>query len=220
MATAPWNNWRARWEATAFACRAKGGEVQELRVDPPALESEVVAVEKELGQPIPEGMRSVLLGFSRHVEVRWFLPEDLDPPKPFNQIFGGECYWDLNELVSREENRLSWVKECFPNPADSYDAVWHEKLGFASVGNGDVIAFDLRAEGQPVVYLSHDDGEGHGQVMGGDFVSFIDQHSRVGCPGLEDWQWLPFCDSTFKGINGDGESARTWRQWFGLELPA
>ena len=37
------------------------------------------------------------------------------------------------------------------------------KLGFMNVPNGDVIAFDMKeSEINPsVVYLSHDDGEGH-----------------------------------------------------------
>lgn len=40
------------------------------------------------------------------------------------------------------------------------------KLGFMNVPNGDVIAFDMKeSEINPsVVYLSHDDGEGHGYI--------------------------------------------------------
>ena len=40
------------------------------------------------------------------------------------------------------------------------------KLGFMNVPNGDAIAFDMKeSEINPsVVYLSHDDGEGHGYI--------------------------------------------------------
>ena len=41
------------------------------------------------------------------------------------------------------------------------------KLGFMNIPNGDVIAFDMKeSEINPsVVYLSHDDGEGHGYIL-------------------------------------------------------
>ena len=43
-------------------------------------------------------------------------------------------------------------------------------MGFMNVPNGDVIAFDMKeSEINPsVVYLSHDDGEGHGYILGKD----------------------------------------------------
>jgi hypothetical protein len=48
----------------------------------------------------------------------------------------------------------------FPNPADPYDCVWHEKLAVLDVPNGDLIAIDLEPSAQgSVVYLSHDGGE-------------------------------------------------------------
>ena len=51
------------------------------------------------------------------------------------------------------------------------------KLGFMNVPNGDVIAFDMKeSEINPsVVYLSHDDGEGHGYILGKDFNTYLEQ---------------------------------------------
>ena len=57
------------------------------------------------------------------------------------------------------------------------------KLGFMNVPNGDVIAFDMKeSEINPsVVYLSHDDGEGHGYILGKDFNTYLEQLLLVGC---------------------------------------
>ena len=69
------------------------------------------------------------------------------------------------------------------------------KLGFMNVPNGDAIAFDMKeSEINPsVVYLSHDDGEGHGYILGKDFNTYLEQLLLVGACGNEDWQMLPFC---------------------------
>ena len=50
-------------------------------------------------------------------------------------------------------------------------------MGFMNVPNGDVIAFDMKeSEINPsVVYLSHDDGEGHGYILGKDFNTYLEQ---------------------------------------------
>ena len=54
------------------------------------------------------------------------------------------------------------------------------KLGFMNVPNGDAIAFDMKeSEINPsVVYLSHDDGEGHGYILGKDFNTYLEQLIR------------------------------------------
>ena len=56
-------------------------------------------------------------------------------------------------------------------------------MGFMNVPNGDVIAFDMKeSEINPsVVYLSHDDGEGHGYILGKDFNTYLEQLLLVGC---------------------------------------
>lgn len=54
-------------------------------------------------------------------------------------------------------------------------------MGFMNVPNGDVIAFDMKeSEINPsVVYLSHDDGEGHGYILGKDFNTYLEQFRFV-----------------------------------------
>lgn len=43
--------------------------------------------------------------------------------------------------------------------------------------------------------------------------------SPLGCPGPEDWQWLPFTSKGTTMLDPDGEAARAWRETVGLELP-
>ncbi|MNN71967.1 hypothetical protein D3C81_1879570 [compost metagenome] len=86
--------------------------------------------------------------------------------------------------------------------------MWHNKLAFLEVGNGDYFAFDLNEEGTyPIVYLSHDDGEGHGYIIAKNFIELIDNWSRICFVGSEDWQWLPFVQSSESGILPDSDSA-------------
>lgn len=94
------------------------------------------------------------------------------------------------------------------------------KLGFMNVPNGDVIAFDMKeSEINPsVVYLSHDDGEGHGYILGKDFNTYLEQLLLVGACGNEDWQMLPFCLDAQSGIVSDCENAKEYRKLIGLQI--
>ena len=94
------------------------------------------------------------------------------------------------------------------------------KLGFMNVPNGDAIAFDMKeSEINPsVVYLSHDDGEGHGYILGKDFNTYLEQLLLVGACGNEDWQMLPFCLDAQSGIVSDCENAKEYRKLIGLQI--
>lgn len=212
-----WDRWTSDWAAILAACNALGGQASELAIAQPATASDVQAVASELGRPLPESLRQVLLDFSSAVSFRWRLPKDFKLPKPLREIFGGELAWDVRRLVEVEQERASWQQNVFPNADDAYDSVWHNKLGFIAVPNGDVIAFDLAGGSDPpVVYLSHDDGEGHGYRLGDNFIEFIDRWSSLGCPGPEDWQMMPFIESATSGLLPDCENAKQWRQLIGL----
>lgn len=213
---APYDRWVRRWEATLAACRQLAGDARELRIGPPATKAEVEAVEHELGRELPPEFRRVLTEFSADVELRWFLPDGFPLPQPLREIFSGECWWRLSLLVDMEAGRKGWVDSCFPNPDDAYDRVWHGKLGFLEVGNGDLLSLDVAASPASVVYLSHDDGEGHGYHLGSDFIDFIDRWSLLGCPGGEDWQMLPFISGPTSGLNPDGPNAVLWRETLGV----
>jgi len=85
--------------------------------------------------------------------------------------------------------------------------------------NGDIIALHLDGDGSaPVAYLSHDDGEGHGRVLGWSVLDFLDRWTLLGCPGPEDWQMLPFMHPDAPYLDPEGENARAWRAWMGLRF--
>ncbi len=215
-----WNNWITRWEKTIEAIKLIGGESNGIHIGKPASEQEIIDIEEKLGYKLPESFRDVLLNFARSVDCGWELNDCIDLPKEFRGIFAGECIWDVNNLIDIDESRKDWVRECFPNPYDEYDRVWHNKLAFMNVGNGDKIAIDLEKypEYTPVVYLSHDDGEGHGYILGHDFKDFIDRWTLIGCPGSEDWQIIPFVDTPTSGINPSCVNALEWKQLIGLKF--
>ena len=188
-------------------------------IAPPATELEILAVEARLGMRIPTAFRTVLGQFSAEVSVRWQLPTDERPPEPLLGIFSGGCDWSLSDLPLFESQRRSWVDEVFSDPSNAYDRVWHGKLAFDAVPNGDLIALDLgEVASGAVTYLSHDDGGGHGYRLGLDFVQFIDNWTLLGCPGPEGWQMLPFIESPTSGLDAYGANARLWRNWFGIDL--
>ena len=213
------DSWQPMWEAALAACDRMGGETTPLIIEPPAPEREVQEIERTLGQPLPSAFRTVLTSFSREVSFSWYLPEEKELPEPLRGIFSGGCNWSLASLTGLDERCGSWAKACFPNPNDTYDRVWYNKFPFLAVPNGDYMAIDLDAgKRSPVVYLSHDGGSGHGLELGEDFIDFVNRWSQMGCPGAEDWQWLPFSSEASSFIDPECPNAILWRKWFGLRI--
>jgi hypothetical protein len=184
-----------------------GGTWDEVMIDDPATEQELIRIETTLGQALPAGLRQFALTVSRRIEFHWYLPEDYELPEPFRDIFSGGLDYDVSKIPEHEQGRAGWERECFPDPDDPYDLVWHNKLGFHHVPNGDYLGFDLQGR---VVYLSHDDGEGHGYVMASSFVDLLERWIPLGCPGPEDWQWLPFVSGATSGILPNSAKANEW----------
>lgn len=210
--------WIDRWERALDACDSIGGSTDELIVRGPATERAVKNVEKNFGLTLPAAFRQVLTQFSAEVEFRWFLPKRFELPDALRGIFSGECRWSLDRLSAIEDSRRQWVEGCFPNVEDEYDRVWHNKLAFLDVKNGDMLALDLALSPSPVVYLSHDGDDTHGYRLGADFADFIDRWTLLGCPGAEDWQMMPFLDSPTALLDPDGANAALWRTVFGLRF--
>jgi hypothetical protein len=94
---------------------------------------------------------------------------------------------------------------------EQYRSSLHGKLKFMSVDNGDVIAFDLTATGEPpVVYWDHETEEV--TYLAPTFHDFIDHITMLKCIGNELWQYAPFL--TNEGLDAKGEVAKKWRNWF------
>tara|TARA_Y100000815_G_scaffold226694_4_gene214827 strand:- start:978 stop:1634 length:657 start_codon:yes stop_codon:yes gene_type:complete len=207
-----------RWETMLEAVNRLGGRVDPLIVEPPATKADVESLERRLGTSLPAALRDVLLTFSRSVEFRWFLPDDYRLPAEFRHIFCGDCHWSIESIEMSNEGKEHWIKVVFPDPSDPYDAVWHDVLAVQDVGNGDYLAIEIRAnEPNPVTYLSHDDGEGHGLKLGEDFKDFLLRWSRLGCVGAEDWQWLPFATAD-GSLDPNCDLATSYRALIGAQI--
>lgn len=190
-------------------------DIGDVVIGPPATAAEVTAVERELGLELPESFRSTLMTVARSIEWRWWTSGGFDAP--FDEIFSGELSWSLDRLVEERKDWQGWIDGCFPDPDDPYDAVWHDKLVFHSVANGDRLAVDLdpRRSGE-VVYLSHDDGEGHGVTMASSLGDLVDRWVPLACPGSEDWQWLPFVPEGNGPIDPACPNGSAWIELVGL----
>src|SRR5262245_55408875 len=228
-----WNGLIETWQATLKAVeRVRGyttlkgarsagishSKMWGLTIEDPASPADIGRIETDIGIALPPALGTLFLECARKVDFRWQLPDEFRVSR-FRGLFGGGFSLCLNAMPEHATNMRGWVEGCFRNPDDPYDAVWHQKLGVIPVMNGDYIGIDLRPEHLgKVVYLSHDDGEGHGCVLGADMLDFLRRWTRLGCPGPEDWQWLPFTSSKTSMLDPDGEAAREWRRTLGLEI--
>ena len=198
-----------------------GGEVEPLTIEKPATEEEVKAVEAKLGYTLPPHFREVLLENTAHLEFGWDIDdiideEDISLPDKLAEIFRGKLLFGLDLLLDYEEDRQDWEGEAYPNSDKEYDRVWHNKMSFFQVGNGDYIAIELEPENYvKVVYLSHDGSENHGLYIADNFKEFLMNYAAVGCTGGEDWQWEPFYTKG-KGIDPTSKNAKTWYKVLGI----
>ena len=198
-----------------------GGEVEPLTIEKPATEEEIKAVEAKLGYTLPPHFREVLLENTAHLEFGWDIDdiideEDISLPDKLAEIFRGKLLFGLDLLLDYEEDRQDWEGEVYPNSDKEYDRVWHNKMSFFQVGNGDYIAIELEPENYgKVVYLSHDGSENHGLYIADNFKEFLMNYAAVGCTGGEDWQWEPFYTKG-KGIDPSSKNAKTWYKVLGI----
>ena len=190
-----------------------GGEVEPLTIERPATEEEIKAVEAKLGYTLPPHFREVLLENTAHLDFYWSIYEFLLKnedflPEGLVEIFRGQLLFGLDLLLDYEDDRKGWVKEVYPDYNNEYDRVWHNKMSFHQVGNGDYIAIELEPENYgKVVYLSHDGSENHGLYIASNFKEFLMNYAAIGCIGGEDWQWEPFYTAG-KGIDPTSDNAQ------------
>lgn len=187
---------------------------------------EIEEAEKKLKISIPPSLREFFLKYSKKLEFFASLKDEFceNLPDELSSIFCASIEISLDSLIRTEESRQGWVEYCFTDENNEYDKVYYNKLGFIGVMNGDIIALDLndKKEDHSVVYLSHDEGEGHGYILGNSFNEFLENYIAIGLCGEEDWQMLPFIKDSTSGINPNCPNAITYRKlvfsWFLLEL--
>ena len=213
-----WNNFINELKKFQKGIENIGGYIRETKIEISAKEEEIAEIEQKLGYRIPEEFRDILLNYSSHFEYYWSIyreqgEEQIEVPDNLKVIFSGNLHWGLYFLIDFEESRKGWVDICYPDYNNDYDKVWHNKLAFCEVGNGDYIAIELEKENYGrIVYLSHDGGEGHGYYLADNFKELLNNWSKVGCVGGDDWQWELFCTEG-KGIDPDCKNAKLWREY-------
>ena len=189
------------WRAALAACAARGGETRPLVIEPPATESRVAEVERALGHALPPRLRRFFLEEAASVQFQWFLPTGDEPP--FVDIFSGELSISLEQQtdIAAQNGRRG-------------------RVAFQLVANGDLVAIDVRKMGEPVVFLSHEGGDGQGVVLGRNLDDYLARHAALGGVGAEECQWLPFVSEIAdeRILDPDGDAADRWRRWFGLPL--
>ena len=198
-----------------------GGEVEPLTIEKPATEEEIKAVEEQLGYTLPPHFREVLLENTAHLDFYWDINDITDEgnislPDKLVEIFRGQLLFGLDLLLGYEESRKGWEEDVYPDYNNEYDRVWHNKMSFHQVGNGDYIAIELEPENYgKVVYLSHDGSENHGLYIADNFKEFLMNYAAIGCTGGEDWQWDPFYTKG-KGLDPTCENAQAWYKVLGI----
>lgn len=206
------------WTQFAERIQLLGGSVPAFVIEEPATQDEVAKLEQQLGLILPTSLKEVLLEFSKKIEFRWFMPDNFKLDGPLSAIFSGDRHWSLEWLVQFNEAKDHWKNEVFPNKDDAYDVIWHNKIAFHEVGNGDYLAIDIsQADKEPIVYLSHDDGAGHGVELARNFKDFLFLTSRLACVGGEDWQWLAFMENGKPYLNPDCQNALNFRAALGFD---
>ena len=183
-----------------------------------ASKSELLMVEEKLGHPIPPSLKEFFIKFSKSMDFYARFCDSFKLDGDLSEIFCAEFTVSIDELINAEESRLSWIDGCFSNVKDPFDKVWHNKLGFMTVGNGDVLAFDLNddKEDKRVVYLSHDGMPQHGYVLGESFGDFFTKYLLIGACGKECWLLDKFMDDGTGGINPNCDNAKKYKEIIGL----
>jgi cell wall assembly regulator SMI1 len=216
MDKAIWDKWVRDWNWILMIAKKRNWDHDPLLIKPPVKLSQITQLEKELGINYPSAFKTVLTEYASGVRFGWQI-EGEETEGEFKGVFcgcGRGYLWDFGTLKDDYENYIKQL-EGFPNIDDEYDRVWHNKIPFLDVPNGDTIAFDIAKglENSAVVYLSHEGDDFHGSRLGENFIEFITRWSNLGCIGTEDWQYEPFYDSEKRKLRDHAPVIERWKQW-------
>ena len=190
----------------------------EYRRAEPATAVEIADLEKKLGRRLPLSLKEFLTAFSKNLLFDVEYPEDHYPDKFYPM--GGYLEISSATIVRDENKRQEWIKDCFPNPDDSYHRIWHDKIGFIMVPTGDFIALDLTdaKDDKRVVYLSHDgDDDINGHVLAAGFGEFMERYINIGQFLPEAWElWAHIPEEGNGYLDPECGAAKEFRRSIGL----
>jgi hypothetical protein len=125
-------------------CKKKNWDTDPLIIKPTINADEIIQIENEFQIKYPFEFKTILTQYSSGVLFSWQI-ENEETEGAFRKIFcgcGRGYLWDIETLKSDVEKYNNWVSRCFSNIDDEYDKIWHNKVPFLNVPNGDIIAFD------------------------------------------------------------------------------
>ena len=212
-----WDKWIKQWEWILQIAKRRKWDYEDIKIKPSVHISEIEKVETALRITYPFEFKLILSEYSSGVDLFWQTQNE-ETEGEFREVFrgGGRGYlWDFDQSEDLYEGYKGWVENCFSNPEDPYDQVWHNKVPLLRVMNGDIIGFDTsRSKANcPVIYLSHDDGDLHGYKLADNFIEFVSCWSNIGCVGTEDWQFKPFYDFDKMEITKTDPVIERWKLW-------
>lgn len=210
-----WNKWQSDWSWIMSIAETRNWDYSKIVIKDPIALEEIKTLEKSLDIELPSDFKHVLCEYSSGIDLNWHM--DDDEIESFEAIFCGGSdgiLWDFSQLDRMYKNYLDWVAKCFPDPNNEYDKIWHNKIPFLEVGNGDMIVFDRVSteNGCPVIFLSHDGSDFHGSHLADSFIEFITNWSNIGCVGTEDWILEIFYDSDSKKLMSESSVINEWKQ--------
>lgn len=209
-----YDQWVQDWKTTLEQLRlviSKGAASQPI-IKEPATQQEIEELEDFLGYRLPSTFRHTLLHFSKSVNLWWNFYEDQlsqTLPKELNQSVFGKIDWSLYEIQDLEE--LADEFDTGMYDIEDYRSPLHGKLQFMTVLNGDIIAFDMQAIGEPpIVYWDVETDEL--TYLANSFHSFIERLNKLHFVGNDIWIYEPFL--TDQGLDPNSQNAQNWKRWF------
>lgn len=221
-----WKEWQAKWRWMEGIARKRGWEVTALQITPPAMESEVAAVEQRYRMAVPLQLRAVLTTLSGEVTFGWHIPSHLHsmerdhmPSGSFNR----NAIWSLAHIERMAMPIfLDWKEDLASrdlSEAPNRPELWENQFAFYNLVNGDWLTIDTSNPDpakQPVRYFSHELEMIHGLALAPDFFTFIDQMSKLGLAGTEWASWMRFSKGQEKDtfyLEADSEGSKAWIAW-------
>jgi cell wall assembly regulator SMI1 len=215
------DEWVDSMKRTLLAVERLGAEIEPLVIGPPATERDLARVESALGMSIPESFRKVLTKFSANVDLRWQFPDSTELCEDLREIAWGMLSWSLEAIATTYEAYQGWIDNVFPDIADPYDCVWHNRFPVLEVGNGDFVAIALSGDDAgAVIYLDHEGSIFNGCRLAENFEDFVDRYIALGCAGPDGWTLEVFVGDPDLGLQTDCPHAKLWRAYlYGSDAP-
>lgn len=213
MNDALWQKWNANWKWILSVAEKNDWDTS-IEIKETVTEEQICELEEEINNKLPEDFRQVLKKYSSRIDFNWYMDGEIEG---FEAIFCGGSdglLWGFDQLSSMYKNYLGWIETCFPNIENTYDKVWHHKIPFLEVGNGDMLAFEIIDDKNeyPVVFLSHEGSDFNGSRLGENFIEFITNWSNVGCIGTDDWTLEIFYDKDANKLMSDSLLINEWKK--------